>query len=527
MGNLAERLLDSAGHDVDTGSFVVVVALEVLESLDGTDICYAASGKVTFLYSCTGGVKGVFHAVFLLLHLNLGGCTYVENRNAAGEFAETLLEFLAVVVGGGGGNLLADKLCAGVDFFLAAGSADDGGVLLGDGDLLGPAEHCYGSVLEGISAFFADDGTSGEDCDVLEHFLAAVAESGGLYCSHLEGAAEAVHDEGGKSLALDILSNNKEGFAFTGDRLENWHQLFHAGDLLVGKEDVSVVEDGFHLVAVGHEVRRNVAAVELHAVNDLDLSFGALGFLDGDYAVFLDLCHGVGDEFADIGVVIGGNGSDLLDLAEVVADFLALLLEVGDNGSDCFVDTPLEVHRICTGGDVLDTYVNDRLREDGGGGGAVAGLLVGLRGYLLDHLCAHVGEAVFEFNFLCYGYTVLGYLGCTEFLINHHIAAFGAEGYLDCVRKSVSSFLHLGADIDIEFYIFCHGYKFLKGCENVRLTDDEIFLAVDGNFSAGVFAVEDYVSDLHLHRFVFLSGACSSDYALLGLLFCGVRNIQS
>ena len=113
--------------------------------------------------------------------------------------------------------------------------------------------------------------------DVLEHFLAAVAEARRLDGGHLQRSAQAVHHEGGEGLALDVLGDDQEALAFPGHGLQDGHQVLHVRDLLVGQQDVGVIQDGLHLVAVGHEVRADVAAVELHAFHDLHLGLGALG----------------------------------------------------------------------------------------------------------------------------------------------------------------------------------------------------------------------------------------------------------
>ena len=129
---------------------------------------------------------------------------------------------------------------------------------------------------------------------------------------------------------------------------------------------------------------------------------------------------------------------------------------VGDHGLDGLVDTTLEVHGVGTCGNVLDTHVDDGLGQHGSGSGTVTGLLVGLGSNFLDHLGAHVLVFVLEFDFLCYGDTVLGNVRSTEFLIDYHVAAFRTEGNFDCVCKLVCSLFHLGADVGIEFYLFCH-----------------------------------------------------------------------
>ena len=81
---------------------------------------------------------------------------------------------------------------------------------------------------------------------------------------------------------------------------------------------------------VGHEVGREVALVELHAFDDVEGGFDALGFFDRDGAVLADLVHRVGDDLADGGVPVGGDGGDLRDLLAV----LHLLGDAGELGDD-------------------------------------------------------------------------------------------------------------------------------------------------------------------------------------------------
>ena len=43
--------------------------------------------------------------------------------------------------------------------------------------------------------------------------------------------------------------------------------------------------EGLHLFGIGHEVGRDITAVELHALDHLHVGLGALGLLDGDDAL--------------------------------------------------------------------------------------------------------------------------------------------------------------------------------------------------------------------------------------------------
>ena len=78
------------------------------------------------------------------------------------------------------------------------------------------------------------------------------------------------------------------------------------------------VELGRHLLRVGHEVRREVAAVELHALDHLELGLHALRFFDGDDAFLADLLHRLGEHLADGLVAVGADGADLGDLRLVL-----------------------------------------------------------------------------------------------------------------------------------------------------------------------------------------------------------------
>ena len=114
------------------------------------------------------------------------------------------------------------------------------------------------------------DLAAGEDGDVLEHRLAAVAEARRLDGATLQRAAQLVDDERRQRLALDVLGDDEQRLAALGDLLEHRQQVLHVRDLLLVDEDVGVLEHGLHALRVGDEVGREVAAVELHALDDVE-----------------------------------------------------------------------------------------------------------------------------------------------------------------------------------------------------------------------------------------------------------------
>jgi hypothetical protein len=66
-----------------------------------------------------------------------------------------------------------------------------------------------------------------------------------------------------------------------------------------------------------------------------------------------------------------------------------------------------------------------RLGQHGGGGGAVAGHIVGFGGRFFEQLRPHIFKGVGQFNLLGHGNAVVGYGGRALFFIQGHIAAFG------------------------------------------------------------------------------------------------------
>src|SRR5690606_27743084 len=127
-----------------------------------------------------GGVQRVFDAGLLLLHLGFAVGADGDDGHAASELGEPLLQLLAVVVAGGGLNALAKLLDPLLNIGVAAAALDDGGVVLGNGDLLGPAELLERDAFELNAEVFANERAAGEGRNISQHRLAAIAEAGGL-----------------------------------------------------------------------------------------------------------------------------------------------------------------------------------------------------------------------------------------------------------------------------------------------------------------------------------------------------------
>ena len=196
--------------------------------------------------------------------------------------------------------------------------------------------------------------------------------------------------------------------------------------LFDGEEDVRVVEDGLHALRVGDEVRRDVALVEAHALDEVELHAEGLALLDGDDTVLADLLERLGDHRADLLVGRGDRG-DVGDGGRVGLDLLRQALDGVDRGDHGLLDALLQDHRVGAGGNVAQTLADHGPREDRGGRGAVTGDVVGLLGDFLDELGADLLERVFEVDFLGDRDTVVGDRGGAPLLLEHDVAALRAE----------------------------------------------------------------------------------------------------
>ena len=150
----------------------------------------------------------------------------------------------------------------------------------------------------------------------------------------------------------------------------------------------------------------------------------------------------------------------MLDVV-VALDRRGLLLDLVDDGGGRGVDAALHQHRVGAGGQVAQTFGDDRLGEHGRGGRAVAGDVVGLGRRLLEHLGAHVLEVVLELDLLGDGDAVVGDRGRAPLLVDGDVAAAWAEGDLDGVGEGVDAGLELAARLGVENEIL-GGHVFLR-----------------------------------------------------------------
>ncbi|OQC73499.1 MAG: hypothetical protein BWX44_01450 [Spirochaetes bacterium ADurb.Bin001] len=72
-------------------------------------------------------------------------------------------------------------------------------------------------------------------------------------------------------------------------------------------EDERVLKDCGHRIAVGYEIWRCIAAVELHPFDILDGGLHCLRFFDCNYPIFADFFHGISYLVSNVDVIVGGD----------------------------------------------------------------------------------------------------------------------------------------------------------------------------------------------------------------------------
>ena len=304
---------------------------------------------------------------------------------------------------------------------------------------------------------FRDGLAAGEGGDIFQHGLAAVAEAGRLHGAGVQGSAQLVHYEGGQRLTFHFLGDDQQRLAGARNLLEQRQQVLHVGDLFLVDQDVRLFQNHFHPLRVGHEVGGEIAAVELHAIHGLQLGGHGLGLFDRDDAVLADLGHGIGNDGADGLIAVRRDGTDLRDLL-VVGDLQGHLLDFFHGHVDGLLDAAFEGHRIGAGGNRLHAFTEDNLRQNGGGGGAVAGHVAGLGCDFAHHLRAHVLERVLEIDFLGHRDAILGDGGAAELLLENHVAALGAECHFYRVGKLVDAAQNRLTGCFGIYDLFCHSF---------------------------------------------------------------------
>ena len=212
------------------------------------------------------------------------------------------------------------------------------------------------------------------------------------------------------------------------------NQIFNVGDLLFEHQYVGVFKNAFHRIRVGHEIGREVTAIELHTFNPFDFGFEAFAFVDSDNAIFTNFFHGSGQLVADFSVVVG---SDATNVSHVVFAFhfnRHLVKLFGDVGYSQF-DTRFHLNRVYASNNRFETFVEDRFGHYRCSRRTVTSHIARFACDFSNHSGAHVFVDVFQVDFLRNGDTVLRNGWRTKALLKNNVSSLGAERNFDGTSK--------------------------------------------------------------------------------------------
>jgi hypothetical protein len=332
---------------------------------------------------------------------------------------------------------------------LVAGAADQGRRFLVDDGVPGPPEVLPPGLFQGQPELLGDERRAADQRDVGQRRLALVAESRRLDRAGLDDAPHGVEDERGQHVVVHVLRDDEERGACLHGRFQHRDEHLRRRQPLLAHEHEGLVEhDGLALDLVD-EVRRQEAAVELQALDDLELGGDAGAVLDRDGPLPADPGDRLGDDVADGGVVVGGDGGDVRDLRVVDAG-LRHLLERRHDGLHAPLDAALELHRVHAGGEILQALDDHRVRDDGRCRRAVARHLAGAGRGLAQQPGAHVLEVVLELDGLGHDHARVDDARRPEGLLEEHRAPARAQRDLDGVGQHVNAALDLPAGVLVE-----------------------------------------------------------------------------
>ena len=136
---------------------------------------------------------------------------------------------------------------------------------------------------------------------------------------------------------------------------------------------------------------------------------------------------------------------------------------VGDDGFNGLVNAALDREGRGARRDDAQTFAHNRLRQHGGGRGAVARDIVGLGGDFFDQFRADIFRRIGQLDLFGDGDAVLGDGRRAEFLLDNHVATLGAECHFHRVGDFVHAALKAATGLFIKSNVFCHDVFSLGG----------------------------------------------------------------
>ena len=308
---------------------------------------------------CAGGMQSIFNPALGLFHFGFGGSTDANDGNPARQLGKAFGELFLVIVRLGLVHLFADLGNSLLDAVLAGRihlAHHNGAGFPLHGDLFGCAQMFKGYILDFDTEVFADKSSTGKNRDVAKNGAPTIAKPGSFDRHDFENTAHFVDNQGGKRLAFNIFRDDDEFSASLCDLLKHGNHFTDIVELLLIDQDERIVHLGAHVLWIVDEVRRDVALVELHALDEFKRGLGGFSLFNGDDSVFAYFLEGLGHHVADFAIIIGADRGDLSHLFGG-GHGLGELGKFFNHFLHGLVDTFFNRHRVGTRGNVAKAFL--------------------------------------------------------------------------------------------------------------------------------------------------------------------------
>ena len=218
---------------------------------------HAAAGHDALFDGRLGRVHCVLDPRLLLLHLGLGRCADLDDRHAADELREPLLQLLAIVVRGGLVDLRADLLDPTLDGRVPLPSPSTMVVLsLSMVTFLALPRSSMPDVLELQPEVLGDRLAAGERprCPRASP-CGGHPKPGALTAAPCRVPRSLLTTSVASASPFDVLGHDEQRAIQSRDLFKQRKQVLHRTDLLLVDQDDRILEHDFHPLGVGHEIR--------------------------------------------------------------------------------------------------------------------------------------------------------------------------------------------------------------------------------------------------------------------------------
>jgi len=168
-----------------------------------------AARNNSFFYCCSGSMKSIINASFLLFHLSFGGSTNTNDCNTTGKLCQTLLKFFFVIIWSGLFNLSFDLFYPSLNCFRISCSFTNSSIFFVHYHLFSSTKISHSSTIQATTHFFWNYIRTREYCYILEHFFASISKTWSFNRNHIQDSTKFVYYQGGKSFTFNVFSDNQ------------------------------------------------------------------------------------------------------------------------------------------------------------------------------------------------------------------------------------------------------------------------------------------------------------------------------